>query len=82
MALVRKWSTMNREQLRITREVNPSLTESLHIEIRRMWAGGPFRQWSETRTNGTRMPHAQGGFVGSYVCEVCERSHATESIAW
>jgi hypothetical protein len=43
-------------------------------EVRRMWEGGPLRQWSAKRTNTTGLALGHGGFAGSYVCDGCQRS--------
>jgi hypothetical protein len=43
-------------------------------EHRIMWEGGPARRFSETRTSLTSMPYANGGFVGNYVCGVCNEA--------
>jgi hypothetical protein len=40
-------------------------------KTKRMWAGGPLRFWSSFRGGGCRMPMAEGGFGGAYVCERC-----------
>jgi hypothetical protein len=39
-------------------------------EVKRMWPGGPLRQFSPTRFSGS-IPMDGGGHVGSYVCDVC-----------
>jgi len=42
------------------------------IEIREAWPGGPLRQFAKDRPNpGWGIPHASGGYAGSYVCRVC-----------
>ena len=41
------------------------------VQIRRMWEGGPLRNWSDRKTTLTPMSHNRGGFVGAYVCERC-----------
>lgn len=40
-------------------------------KVKRMWPGGPLRRWSPVRQTGCKMPLADGGFGGSYVCEGC-----------
>jgi hypothetical protein len=37
-------------------------------EHRVMWENGPTRRFSDSRTS---MPYDKGGFVGNYVCQVC-----------
>ena len=45
------------------------------VTIRRMWPGGPLRQWSGTRpATGKWISFAAGGYAGSYVCDECQRS--------
>jgi hypothetical protein len=45
------------------------------IEIKRMWEGGPLRQWSAERPlKGKWIAYATGGFAGCYVCEWCQES--------
>ena len=39
------------------------------MELRQMWVGGPLRNWSPEREDGT-LAHATG-FVGAYVCSAC-----------
>jgi hypothetical protein len=41
------------------------------VEIRRMWEGGPLRNWSDRKATLSPMSHNRGGFVGAYVCERC-----------
>ena len=41
------------------------------VPTRRMWEGGPVRQFSESRTKGGWMPLNSGGFAGPYVCSRC-----------
>jgi hypothetical protein len=47
------------------------------IEVRRMWEGGPLRQWSKDNPQRNLTGYAVGlgneleGYVGSYVCEEC-----------
>jgi len=43
------------------------------VETRRMWANGPFRQWSEARVSRW-IPYTTGGYVGAYVCEKCTQT--------
>ena len=40
-------------------------------EMRRMWPGGPLRQWSPVREGGCSMPLDGGGYGGPYECEGC-----------
>ena len=40
-------------------------------EVMRSWPGGPLRRWSPVRQGQCKMPLAEGGFGGSYVCEGC-----------
>jgi len=42
------------------------------IELRRMWPGGPLRQWSERR-HGNFIPLHSGGFAGRYCCDQCRK---------
>jgi len=45
------------------------------IEIRRMWEGGPGRQFSATRF-GSATPYESPvlkGFAGNYVCDECQQ---------
>lgn len=39
---------------------------------RRMWRGGPLIEWSASKGN-SRLAHASGGYVGSYICDQCEK---------
>ena len=43
------------------------------VQIRRMWEGGPLRNWTERATSVTRLKYsgAIGGYVGAYLCEGC-----------
>lgn len=41
------------------------------IETKRMWTNGPLRLWAPVLDGGCRMPLANGGFGGAYVCEAC-----------
>jgi hypothetical protein len=41
------------------------------VETKRMWTHGPLRLWSIVRVGGCRIPLANGGFGGAYVCEAC-----------
>lgn len=43
------------------------------VEIKRMWPGGPLRRRTSKRTSLTPIGYADGGFVGSYVCDGCRR---------
>jgi hypothetical protein len=38
---------------------------------KRMWPGGPLRQFSETRGSASWTPYDTGGYVGCYVCDTC-----------
>lgn len=44
---------------------------SNNVMVRRMWRGGPPREWSQMRVRGSMAPYADGGFVDRYVCEQC-----------
>ena len=48
------------------------------IKVKRMWAGGPLRQWAELRPRAGWVACASGGFAGQYVCDVC--SHAVVGV--
>lgn len=41
--------------------------------VKRMWDGGPLREWSETRPSPHWIPYGKGGYVNSYYCEHCQR---------
>jgi hypothetical protein len=44
--------------------------------VRRMWIGGPLRQFSETQVNSHYIRYSSRfltGFAGSYVCDRCQR---------
>jgi hypothetical protein len=47
-----------------------SIPKQTVVQIRRMWAGGPLRQWSEKREETSWLRHL-GGWIGMYVCEDC-----------
>jgi hypothetical protein len=51
---------------------------NMPIEIKRMWEGGPLRQWSDTRqTSGGWLYYTNSqmtGYAGSYVCDECRQS--------
>ena len=40
----------------------------------RMWGGGPLRHLGPVKTPSTPLRHAQGCFVGAYVCDRCLKS--------
>jgi len=40
-------------------------------EIRRMWEGGPLRQFSADRV-GSWTPLDTGGYGGQYICDTCK----------
>ena len=42
------------------------------VEVRRMWSGGPLRQWSETNPSRSWLAYATGGYVAAYVCDQCQ----------
>jgi hypothetical protein len=47
--------------------------------VRRMWEGGPLRQFSETQVNSHYIRYCSPfltGFAGSYVCDRCRRPSA------
>lgn len=50
--------------------MTPAAVESV-AGTKRMWPDGPLRLWSPVRAGGCRMPLANGGFGGAYVCEGC-----------
>ncbi len=41
-------------------------------ETRRLWQGGPLRQWAAERVSASWIPYARRGYVGPYVCEHCQ----------
>ena len=45
-------------------------------EIRRMWEGGPLREWSAERAKTGMISYATGGYVGCYVCDKCQQPAA------
>lgn len=47
--------------------------EAAVSEVKRMWEGGPLRNFSETRMNGWISAH-HGGFLGPYACEECRET--------
>lgn len=51
-----------------TAEHNPDVLRS-----RRMWDGGPLRQWETEKVSASWIPYARGGYVGPYVCERCQK---------
>jgi len=38
---------------------------------KRMWQGGPLREWSETKTPATSMSYGKVGYAGRYGCDRC-----------
>jgi len=52
--------------------LRPSVRKSGNA-VRRMWEGGPLRQWSEKRESSKWIPYAAGGYVAQYVCDQCRR---------
>lgn len=40
------------------------------MTIKRIWEGGPLRQWSEKRQASSWLKHREG-YVGMYVCDHC-----------
>ena len=51
---------------------------SITIEVKRMWDGGPLRQWAPQRplhAGSTWVFYSGviGGYVGPYVCDQCEQ---------
>jgi ribosomal protein S27AE len=55
----------------VIRQPDCSTPKQTLVQIRRMWEGGPLRNWSDRKTTLTPMSHNRGGFVGTYVCERC-----------
>jgi len=55
----------------VNRQPDCTTLRHAYVQIRRMWEGGPLRQWSEKRTNRTGIALASGGFGGCYVCDGC-----------
>ena len=57
----------------------PTLPEQNHSEregVRRMWEGGPLRQFSETEAKSHYVAYSGPflrGYGGSYVCDRCQR---------
>ena len=52
-------------------------TAVAEIEVRRMWEGGPLRQWTAKRpSSGKWVPYEHGGFAGRYVCADCQQTVA------
>jgi hypothetical protein len=45
-----------------------------NVVRRRMWPGGPLRNWSPTQASAASMLYAKGGYVGGYVCDLCQRT--------
>jgi len=44
-----------------------STSKQCAVQIRRMWEGGPLRNWSDRKTTLTPISHHRSGFVGAYV---------------
>lgn len=47
--------------------------------VRRMWEGGPLRQFSETQASSHYVAYSAPflkGYAGSYVCALCQRPSA------
>jgi hypothetical protein len=47
------------------------------MEIRRMWEGGPVRQWSEKACSGANHYYESPqmkGYAGAYVCDRCKKA--------
>jgi hypothetical protein len=55
-------------------ELDPHAQTDANIIVKRMWEGGPLRNWSPSHTSLAPMVYAKGGYVGSYVCDQCQRS--------
>src|SRR5215469_16960575 len=45
-------------------------------EVRVMWPGGPSRMYSPVKCSAAPIGYADGGFVGSYVCQKCGQPEA------
>ena len=63
------------------------MPERPKIEIKRMWDGGPLREWSPSNPDHHLMYYAKGGYVGSYVCDFCRNPcngvyHIKNSDSW
>jgi hypothetical protein len=45
----------------------------MRVVVKRMWEGGPLRQWSadSKRPGSAFIRQDSGGYAGSYVCEAC-----------
>jgi hypothetical protein len=50
------------------------MPENPEIQIKRMWDGGPLRQWSPDNPTRNFMSYGKGGYVGSYVCDFCQNT--------
>jgi hypothetical protein len=65
--------TLERVQCR----VSPTLPDhNSSMNVRRMWDGGPLRQFSETQASGHYIRYSGRfltGFAGAYVCDRCRR---------
>lgn len=56
--------------------VNPSQKQTIPTLVKQMWAGGPFRYFTERPTNHSHIAYhgtALRGFVGAYFCPRCFR---------
>ena len=42
--------------------------------VKRMWNGGPLRQFSEIRGASGWTPYDGGGYAGSYICDGCKEA--------
>jgi hypothetical protein len=57
----------------------PTTARSAGENPRRMWNGGPLRQFSNTQAGGHYIRYSNRfltGFAGSYVCDRCQRPSA------
>ncbi len=43
-------------------------------EVKRMWNGGPLRQFSEGRGTASWTAYDGGGYAGSYICDSCSEA--------
>ena len=69
-----KHSTLSSTQPQSALARRPTLlitTKHSTTSVRAMWGTGPLRRWSPSKTTYTPMSHAEGGFVGSYICAGC-----------
>jgi hypothetical protein len=58
----------------VLERVDPGDSVDNTVTVRRMWPGGPLRQWSDKRQPraGNWIAHAAGGYVGAYLCGGCQ----------